>query len=113
VYEFGIITKTIKHMYEQTGRYTPEDVTTQLNRMLDNLSTSLDDILAKIEAARGSSARAGEIGKQVLVRFTQEERRLRELKEDTPLWRFLLEKNSFKGRQLSRDIDLTSLRCVL
>jgi hypothetical protein len=111
VHEFNVILKTIQRMQANEGKYTPEDVTRQLDRMLDNLSSSLDDMLGKIEQARGSASRASDIGKQVLVRFKQEERRLRELKEDTPLWRFLLEKNTFKGRQLSRDIDLTSLRC--
>lgn len=42
----------------------------------------------------------------MLVDLNTERLRLLETKEQTPLWRALLEAHSFKGKQLQRDLDL-------
>lgn len=107
--EFKRIEQTIQHIYTKTGPYTSSDISRQLDILFSRLGTNLDGLLKQIEATIPKADRASLLGGSVLEDFAIEHSMLLEQKENTPLWRALLDKNSFKGKQLSRDLDLAEI----
>jgi len=102
-------------------------VSRQLDILFERLGNNLDGLLNSIELTIPKADRASLLGGTVLEDFAFEHSALLEMKEvrypesklwlysscvwlkNTPLWKALLDKSSYKGKQLSRDLDLAEL----
>lgn len=107
--EFKRIEQTIKHIYAKTGPYTSADISRQLDILFERLSGNLDGLLNQIEGTIPKADRASLLGGTVLLDFAREQQTLLIEKENTPLWRQLMDKSSFKGKQLGRDLELAEV----
>lgn len=107
VREFMRIQSTINKM--QHSQYTSQDVARQLDDLFSRLGRNLDAVLSSIQSALPLANRASHLGGQVLFDLSQEHLRLVQHKEETPLWKSLLDTSRFKGRQLQRDLDLAEV----
>lgn len=62
----------------------------------------------QIENSLPLAARASDLGTTVAKQLLEEHYKLLKTKESTPLWRKLLERDSWGSNQLRRDLELTS-----
>ena len=90
-----------------SGVYGREDVARSLDSFFERLNDDLDTLIERIQQASRLATDASATGHYLAEDFERERMRLMEQKEDTPFWRALTERGTFKANQLSRNLDIT------
>lgn len=81
---------------------------TELQGLFENLSRDLSRLLHEIEFTLPIASRAADLGTRVAGKVLEEHYRLVRHRNSTPLWRKLLNKDSWAAKQLEHDLILTS-----
>lgn len=100
--------KIILSIQNGEKEYTRKAAARILYRVVDRISETLKSLVTTIEDSIPLASRGSELGKDLAARFLKENNKLQKLRADTPLWRFLLDSQSWSGRQLARDLEMTS-----
>lgn len=97
-------------MLIQKGKpgYTANTVSNNLDLLFDSLSRDLTRLSIEIEAVLPILSSAAELATEGARQLLKENRKLLKIQESVPLWRKLLEKQSWDAKQLKRDLALTA-----
>ncbi|KAG0150215.1 hypothetical protein CROQUDRAFT_104511 [Cronartium quercuum f. sp. fusiforme G11] len=107
-HEFSRIQDLIDLVQSGHSTYTTQTVSHNLDLLFDHLSRELSRLLVQIEQSLPLAARAADLGTGVARQLLEERFKLLKTKESTPLWRKLLDQQSWGSKQLARDLALTS-----
>ncbi|GAA96540.1 hypothetical protein E5Q_03208 [Mixia osmundae IAM 14324] len=106
VYEFRRIESTIKGI-ESGSAYTVDDMTKQLDSLFDRISYTTGSIVNQIDSAIPIIDEASDVAQTVKGYLYRGDRMLSKEIEDRPLWRRVVEYDTYKAKQLNRDMQLT------
>lgn len=100
--------RIILSIQEEEQRYSLIAAARILHSVVDQMSADLEDLETTIQDSIPTALRGSDLGKIVATRLLKEQKRLQKVRADTPLWRFLLDTQTWAGQQLTRDLRMTS-----
>eukprot|EP01113_Clastostelium_recurvatum_P033302 TRINITY_DN4387_c0_g1_i9.p1 TRINITY_DN4387_c0_g1~~TRINITY_DN4387_c0_g1_i9.p1 ORF type:complete len:499 (-),score=92.98 TRINITY_DN4387_c0_g1_i9:3-1322(-) len=106
LHEFARIEDIIDHIYEGKTDYSTKTIEKNLDSLFIRIGSDFGRLLDSVERTLLSAEHASELGRKIMEHVSTEHMRLQRMRTDKPLWRWLADVNSWKGKQLSRDIML-------
>ncbi|KAH9825060.1 hypothetical protein DFH28DRAFT_877827 [Melampsora americana] len=107
-HQFSRLQDLIELIQSGSKKYTTQHVSHNLDILFERLSIDLTRLLNEIELCLPLASRATDLGTQLTSQLLSSHFKLLKIKENTPLWKKILERDSWSQKQLVRDLALTS-----